>query len=392
MKRFATALVCFLLSITVSSGFTQTNQGQVLLPDGFHAKPIPCPFVAKPTFINLGKPHSAPLGANKEALSYFSPDMFDVNGQLVMGQYSTFALPDTFDRALGQTSDGTYLTNHFMERFTSTLDQIYLDSVLVGFAVDTVALRVTSFVFGDTVNAQGNPVPWFAKGALASSSIAKALLHGKDTIAFYTINYKHKKLVTDPDFPQNFYVSLSTLTSTSGNPFFANPPTSKSRIAVLGDRIIDSRNYDPQLDRSWSSATRLDGQWVVAGPLEHRYFNVNAPEDTSWLYPNFYMVAYVSNGTSAVNDVKLEGNALAQNFPNPFNPSTEIKYSLATGGKTTLKVINALGNEVASLVDGYVASGEHTAKFDGSTLPSGTYFYSLKCGEFSSTKRMVLAK
>lgn len=86
---------------------------------------------------------------------------------------------------------------------------------------------------------------------------------------------------------------------------------------------------------------------------------------------------------------------LAQNFPNPFNPSTMIMYNLTSPAFVTLKVYNSLGNEVAVLVNRYQNSGEHMEVFDiGKTqgLASGVYFYRLKAGGFEQTRKMMLLK
>ncbi len=84
--------------------------------------------------------------------------------------------------------------------------------------------------------------------------------------------------------------------------------------------------------------------------------------------------------------------ALEQNFPNPFNPTTQIPFSLPTAGEVNLTVYNVLGQEVARLVDGFRAAGEYTVEFDGGNLASGIYFYRLQTGTESVTKRMVLIK
>lgn len=83
---------------------------------------------------------------------------------------------------------------------------------------------------------------------------------------------------------------------------------------------------------------------------------------------------------------------LYQNYPNPFNPRTTISYRLPASGRVSLKVFDALGRESAVLVNGEQRSGEHTIRFDGSQLPSGVYFYTLRSGEYISTKKMLLVK
>ncbi|HOJ05368.1 MAG TPA: T9SS type A sorting domain-containing protein [Bacteroidota bacterium] len=84
--------------------------------------------------------------------------------------------------------------------------------------------------------------------------------------------------------------------------------------------------------------------------------------------------------------------ALQQNYPNPFNPSTEITFTLPAGAQTTLRVYNMLGQEVSTLVNGFVEAGTHRAAFDAGTLPSGVYMYRLESGSFSTAKRMLLSK
>jgi hypothetical protein len=84
--------------------------------------------------------------------------------------------------------------------------------------------------------------------------------------------------------------------------------------------------------------------------------------------------------------------ALSQNYPNPFNPSTVIAYSIAAASNVTLKVCDLLGREVAVLVNGQMPAGNYTANFDASHLSSGLYFYSMKAGHFTATKKLLLTK
>ena len=83
---------------------------------------------------------------------------------------------------------------------------------------------------------------------------------------------------------------------------------------------------------------------------------------------------------------------LAQNFPNPFNPSTKISFTLQVSGFTTLKVFNVLGREVATLVNEKLEPGRYNATWDATGFPSGVYFYRLQTGKFIETKRLVLVK
>ncbi len=96
--------------------------------------------------------------------------------------------------------------------------------------------------------------------------------------------------------------------------------------------------------------------------------------------------------------------SLSQNFPNPFNPTTTIQFTLpftgainaqgsdGVGSNTRLVVYTVLGEEVTTLVDGILEAGEHEVKFDATSLPSGVYLYRLTSGGFSEVRKMVVMK
>ena len=81
-----------------------------------------------------------------------------------------------------------------------------------------------------------------------------------------------------------------------------------------------------------------------------------------------------------------------QNYPNPFNPTTEIRFSITEGGKTTLIVYDMLGRAVRGLVNGNLSPGTYTATFNASDLSTGMYIYVLTSGDARLTKKMVLTK
>jgi hypothetical protein len=83
---------------------------------------------------------------------------------------------------------------------------------------------------------------------------------------------------------------------------------------------------------------------------------------------------------------------LIQNFPNPFNPATIIKYQIPELGLVTLKVYDALGSEIATLVNEEKPIGNYTVEFDATELSSGIYFYRIQAGSFVQTKKMVLLR
>ncbi len=83
---------------------------------------------------------------------------------------------------------------------------------------------------------------------------------------------------------------------------------------------------------------------------------------------------------------------LSQNYPNPFNPSTTIEFGVSDAGNYKLRVYNAIGEQVAELVNGELTSGYHQVHFDASRLASGIYFYKLVGKNVNLTRKMILMK
>ncbi|MGH2574177.1 MAG: T9SS type A sorting domain-containing protein [Ignavibacteria bacterium] len=95
---------------------------------------------------------------------------------------------------------------------------------------------------------------------------------------------------------------------------------------------------------------------------------------------------------AAYQDFSGESYFNLKNYPNPFNPETNITYSLKNSTYVKITVYDRLGREVVVLVDEQQSEGDHSAVFNGSSFPSGIYFYRLKTSEGTEVKKMVLAK
>jgi len=106
----------------------------------------------------------------------------------------------------------------------------------------------------------------------------------------------------------------------------------------------------------------------------------------------------VDYNTETTTDVEEEPQQivnefeLSQNFPNPFNPSTMISYSIPQSSFVTLKVYDIIGNEVATLVNNQQPAGKYFVDFNTANLPSGVYLYRLQAGDFVQTRKMTLVK
>lgn len=95
----------------------------------------------------------------------------------------------------------------------------------------------------------------------------------------------------------------------------------------------------------------------------------------------------IKNDKELISDFKLY-----EAYPNPFNPSSHIRFQISERGPVTLKVYDVLGNEISTLVNGEKPAGTYTVKFDGSNLSSGVYIYRLTAGKYISSKKFILVK
>jgi photosystem II stability/assembly factor-like uncharacterized protein len=122
-------------------------------------------------------------------------------------------------------------------------------------------------------------------------------------------------------------------------------------------------------------------------------FNVN--QNVAYFVGDFGAIIKADNVVTNINNTEhniSDNFLLQQNFPNPFNPLTIINYQLAINNAVSLKVYDALGKEVAILVNEKQNAGSYSVEFNGKGLPSGIYFYKLEAGDFVETRRMVLLK
>jgi len=117
------------------------------------------------------------------------------------------------------------------------------------------------------------------------------------------------------------------------------------------------------------------------------FYNVVHYPDTGWV---------VMNVLPPILNVEIENlptdYELAQNFPNPFNPLTTIRYQIPEPAHVTIIVYDVLGNEIEIIVKEEQHGGSYEIDFDGSALTSGIYYYRIITDNFSQTKKMILLK
>ena len=167
-----------------------------------------------------------------------------------------------------------------------------------------------------------------------------------------------------------FKINLDSLAAINGDSVFS---------AEEGMRVI----FEP----TWHDN---DGSYegnIVLSSLN----NDNAWQTTN-VWSHTYIGRYDGNILSADEDIVATRFELKANYPNPFNPTTTIEYSIGMAGQTRLMVYDIMGREIAMLVNEYRPMGTHKIVWNASSMPSGIYFYRLETSSFTRTQKMVLMK
>jgi len=130
--------------------------------------------------------------------------------------------------------------------------------------------------------------------------------------------------------------------------------------------------------------------------LEDDAYGVAVDGDYSYIAADDEFVVLDHSVATGVNHTEsvtiLRGFALSQPYPNPFNPTTVLTYSLSLASAVELKVYDLLGRKVAEVVSGWKSAGVHRVIFNGTNLPSGIYFARLTSGDFQQTQKLLLVK
>jgi len=143
----------------------------------------------------------------------------------------------------------------------------------------------------------------------------------------------------------------------------------------------------PGADTVNASSSAMDNEGGFGQNHKFQLKDATAPVWINMGFGNFTTEVRQVEGVSLPKNFEL-----SQNYPNPFNPSTVIKYSVPESGMVSLKIYNLLGEEVSELLNQNQNAGTYTATFDARLLSSGVYFYTLKAGSYTSTKKMMLIK
>lgn len=176
-------------------------------------------------------------------------------------------------------------------------------------------------------------------------------------------------------------------------------------IAVNGNEVYVGGRF-PQVNTMLANyIARWNGSsWSTLGSGLNYYVNAVAARGSEVYVggefqeaggkPSWYFALWHSGTTAVAENVSElpRKYALSQNFPNPFNPSTTIRYALPQAGDVTLKVYDLSGREIATLVSEKQTAGEHVIRWNPVGLASGVYFYRVQAGTFTASRKLVLIR
>ena len=213
-----------------------------------------------------------------------------------------------------------------------------------------------------------------------STVVTEMAIEGNNTLLYTGLNYQGTEFISQ-DVSGMTYLHIDYWTDNS---------------TALNFFVI---SQTPTVDSDYHTFVLVSEQWVSVDIPLTTFPNVDLTdvfqfkvEGNGTIYwDNFYFYSNLV-GIDDRSETLPMGFTLEQNFPNPFNPSTTIRFSMKHADHVVLKMFNIAGQEVFTLLDGKSSSGNHAVQFNANDLGSGTYFYSLTVGKQSSVKKMVLIK
>ncbi len=246
-------------------------------------------------------------------------------------------------------------------------------------------------------NKAWNTTTWVSQ-MITMNTRTQSMFDNNTQYPYLTEGKWFKKLPTFADTKNLFTSQIDSLKA-----FAMATVSDNASTAILSDWRVTSTGADNYLYSDWPIPINLsytDADLKISGNGGFPVGDLNwfPTQKQAWVAQKATEYATLANelntGVLGVNDrgrvpAKF---ALEQNFPNPFNPTTVINFTLPKAGVVTLKVYNVLGQEVATLVNGFKAPQTYKVEFDGASLATGVYFYTLKFGDKSITKKMLLLK
>lgn len=214
--------------------------------------------------------------------------------------------------------------------------------------------------------------------------VTEVLVDGNNTMKYAGLNYQGIQLNANQNLSaagmDYLHIDFWTENSTDLGVFLISPGPVETEYLLV----------PPAASGSWVS---VDIPLTAFDPVDLAdVFQFKFDGDGDIWIDNLYFFNSTASSIEALDEITPTTYTLEQNYPNPFNPSTTIRFSQPTANNITLKVYDVLGQEVATLLNGFQNAGTYEYTFDATDLPSGMYIYSISAGDFTAVKKMVLLK
>jgi hypothetical protein len=288
--------------------------------------------------------------------------------------------------SIQQTNDGGYIVTGFTESFGVTYEDFWL------LKLDINGDTLWTKIFGSIGFERGNSAYETSDSCFIVTGTTSSNLNSYD-ILLIKFN-RDGEILWDKTFGNYSYDSGNCIIQASDGGYVITGIWTN----VLFDLLLLktnkngvqqwSRTFGGQYnDQGMSVQQTSDGGYIIAGRTD----SFGNGLDDVWL------IKTDSLGYSNVNSITdknklFTDHVLLQNYPNPFNPTTTIKYNLQHSTIVSIQMFNSLGEKIKTLYSGLQTSGSHEIVFDGSSLPSGIYFYQITTKDFSQTKKCLLLK
>lgn len=241
---------------------------------------------------------------------------------------------------------------------------------------------------GFTFNSTNKGVVWGSADANDFTKVGNPSdVSSSRTITVPFANYKYWT-ITDETTP--LPVELSSFTAV----------VSKNMVNLEWATATEINNYGFEVEKSadktnWNKIGFVNGN---GNSNSVKYYSYSDKDNTTNSTVYYRLKQLDNNGGYEYSNV-VEANInmpvkfeLGQNFPNPFNPTTKINYSIPEASSVKLTIYNAIGQVVNVINDGFKSAGSYTLEVDGSRFNSGVYFYKLEAGNNTQIRKMVLVK
>lgn len=155
---------------------------------------------------------------------------------------------------------------------------------------------------------------------------------------------------------------------------------------------IESRGTGNKIEGTWRKIGFVKGSGTTTTPKSYSFELSKSSKLIDVRLKQIDSDGQFSYSNTLTIEAEPETFELLNNYPNPFNPSTEINYHLSINGRVELKIYDLLGREVKTLVNEEKSAGKYSVRFDASGFSSGVYLYQLKAGNQIISKKMILSK